>query len=401
LWMLLRSWDCFGCCSMNHLANNLLIGVNMERRLKILVLEDVPDDVGLIERELRKGGLRFETMPVDSKPEFIQALRQFSADVILSDHSLPQFNSFEALRLCRRLGITIPFILVTGSVSEEFAVTCLREGADDYVLKSNLIRLPNAIVNSLKKKQLEKERKQSDKAIREQNDELVKINRELDSFVYSVSHNLRAPLMSVLGLLNLAKMNDNKEEMNQYFEMMEHSIQKLDHTLKEILDYSRNARKEVDLNVVDIREVMQDCIERLLYMEGSEKVTKTMDISENSPLYCDAYRLLVIFNNLLSNSIKYRDPKKSENYVHFDIKIGKDLLTIRVQDNGIGVSDDFLPKIFNMFYRATERSEGAGLGLYIVKETVQKLGGDVEVQSEFGVGTTFDISIPNKVPVEV
>ena len=372
----------------------------MERSLKILVLEDVPDDVGLIERELRKGGLRFETCRVDSKPEFIRALRQFKADVILSDHSLPQFNSFEALKLCRRLGISIPFILVTGSVSEEFAVTCLKEGADDYVLKSNLIRLPNAIVNSLKKKQLEKDRKQSDKAIREQNDELVKINRELDSFVYSVSHNLRAPLMSVLGLLNLAKMNDSKEEMNQYFEMMEHSIQKLDNTLKEILDYSRNARKEVDLKRVDIREVMDDSIERLLYMEGSEKVNKIIDITGDSPLYCDDYRLLVIFNNLLSNSIKYLDPKKAENYVHFQIHIDRDFLTARVQDNGIGVSNDFLPKIFNMFYRATEKSEGAGLGLYIVKETVQKLGGTVDVQSEFGVGTTFQIEIPNRVPVE-
>ncbi len=220
----------------------------------------------------------------------------------------------------------------------------------------------------------------------------------MDSFVYSVSHNLRAPLMSVLGLLNLAKMNDTKEEMNQYFEMMEHSIQKLDNTLKEILDYSRNARKEIDIKQVDIREIIDDSIERLLYMEGSEKVSKTMNISEQSPLYSDTYRLLVIFNNLLSNSIKYRDPKKTENFVRFDVKIEKTLLTIRVEDNGIGVAKDFLPKIFNMFYRATEKSEGAGLGLYIVSETVQKLGGKIDVQSEFGVGTTFEIQIPNKIP---
>lgn len=370
----------------------------MDKPLKILVLEDVEDDVGLIERELRKGGLKFETARVDNKKEFIDALRQYRADVILSDHSLPQFNSFEALKLCRRSGVTIPFILVTGSVSEEFAVTCLKEGADDYVLKSNLIRLPNAITNSLKQKQLEKERQQTDKAIREQNDELVKINRELDSFVYSVSHNLRAPLMSVLGLLNLAKLNDRKEDLNQYFEMMEHSIQKLDNTLKEILDYSRNARKDLDLQQVNIREVIADSIERLQYMEGSERVTKNIDIIEQGPLYCDSYRLLVILNNLLSNSIKYRDPKKSENFVHFYIAIEKSLLTVRVQDNGIGIPSDFLPKIFNMFYRATERSEGAGLGLYIVRETVQKLHGKIEVHSEYGVGTTFEIEIPNKIP---
>lgn len=368
----------------------------MEQPLKILVLEDVQDDVGLIERELRKGGLSFETTRVDSKPEFIQALREYSADVILSDHSLPQFNSFEALKLCRRSGVTIPFILVTGSVSEEFAVTCLKEGADDYVLKSNLIRLPNAIINSLKQKRLEMERKKSDRAIREQNDELVKINRELDSFVYSVSHNLRAPLMSVLGLLNLAKISDRKEDVSQYFEMMEHSIQKLDNTLKEILDYSRNARKDIEVQQANIRDIVNDSIDRLLYMEGSMEVSKKIDIIEQYPLYCDAYRLLVIFNNLLSNSIKYRDPQKEENFVHFYITIEKEVLTISVQDNGIGIPADFVPKIFNMFYRATERSDGAGLGLYIVRETVQKLGGTIQVQSEHGVGTTFEIQIPNR-----
>ncbi|HYI78238.1 MAG TPA: response regulator, partial [Chryseolinea sp.] len=262
----------------------------MSEPLKILVLEDIQDDVGLIERELRKGGLRFETMRVDSKADFLEALRAYKADVILSDHSLPQFDSFEAIKLCRRLGVTIPFILVTGSVSEEFAVTSLKQGADDYVLKSNLIRLPNAIINALKQKQLEKERQESDKAIRDQNDELVKINRELDSFVYSVSHNLRAPLMSVLGLLNLAKMNDTREELNQYFEMMEHSIQKLDNTLKEILDYSRNARKDIEIKQINIREIIDDSIERLQYMEGSENVVKTTNIIEQSPLFSDAYR---------------------------------------------------------------------------------------------------------------
>lgn len=379
----------------------MLNEITMQKPLKILVLEDVQDDVGLIERELRKGGLSFETTRVDSRQAFIDALRQYHADIILSDHSLPQFNSFEALKLCRRSGISIPFILVTGSVSEEFAVTCLKEGADDYVLKSNLIRLPNAIVNSLKQRELEKERKKSDQALREQNDELVKINKELDSFVYSVSHNLRAPLMSVLGLLNLARIQENKDQMDQYFEMMEHSIQKLDNTLKEILDYSRNARKEVEVQQVNIRDIVNESIRRLLYMEGSEQIKKTIDIIEQSPLYADAYRLLVIFNNLLSNSIKYRDPQKEENFIHFYITIEKTMLTIRIQDNGIGIPSNFLPKVFNMFYRATERSEGAGLGLYIVRETVQKLGGKVDVQSEYGVGTTFEIEIPNKVPFQL
>src|SRR5882762_2298948 len=113
----------------------------MNTTLRILILEDVQDDVVLIEYALRKDGIQFEMMQVDSQEMFIRGLHEFKPDVILSDHSLPQFNSMEALKICRAQGLTIPFILVTGTMSEEFAVSCLKEGADDYVLKLNLTRL--------------------------------------------------------------------------------------------------------------------------------------------------------------------------------------------------------------------------------------------------------------------
>ncbi|MEO7989805.1 MAG: ATP-binding protein [Chryseolinea sp.] len=368
--------------------------------IKILLLEDLEDDAGLIERELHKMGLRFEMKRVDTKSEFIESLRGYKADVILSDHSLPQFNSFDALKLCRRAGLLVPFILVTGTVSEEFAVSCLKQGADDYVLKSNLTRLPTAINNSLRQKKLEAERKRAEIALRTQNEELVKINKELDSFVYSVSHNLRAPLMSVLGLLNLAKMNNHEQDsiFDSYFNMMEHSIQKLDETLKEILDYSRNARNQLNIKKTDVKDILDDSIERLKYMVGSDQISKAITVEENSVLYSDPYRLQVIFNNLLSNATKYRDQQKENSFVNFTITIDGQKAIIQCQDNGIGISDELLPKVFDMFFRATELSEGAGLGLYIVKETVDKLKGTITLFSQLGVGTIIKLEIPNLPP---
>lgn len=375
--------------------------MDKDKELKILMLEDLPEDMGLIEYFLKKGGLKFISKQVDSKDEFIEALKEFKPDVILSDHALPKFNSIDALIICKKTSVHAPFILVTGTVSEEFAVNCLKQGADDYVLKSNLTRLPTAILNSLKQRQVSAKRKQAERALRKQNEELVKINKELDSFVYSVSHNIRAPLMSVLGLVNLAKLDEGSNgnansAFKQYFSMMESSIHRLDDTLKEILDYSRNARSNLNIEKINMRTLLEDGFERLKYIEGSELIDKRIFVEESQDhFYSDSYRLMVIFHNLISNSIKYRDPNKDSPFISIAIKTTHENAVIRFEDNGIGIPEEYLSKIFDMFFRATDRSEGAGLGLYIVRETVEKLNGSITVDSHANEGTVFDIIIPN------
>lgn len=368
-----------------------------DKVLKILMLEDLQDDVGLIERTLRKEGINFYSKRVDSEDEFAECLVSFRPDVILSDHALPQFNSLQALTICRKQAVNVPFILVTGTVSEEFAVSCLKQGADDYVLKSNMVRLPSAIHNALKQRQQEVKRKKAERTLRKQNEQLLKINKELDSFVYSVSHNLRAPLMSVLGLINLVQLESPKgdQRLNGYFQMMQHSIHKLDDTLKEILDYSRNARSSLAVTEVDIHKLIQESFERMKYMEGSEHIRKSVELTDGSGFFTDAYRLSVIVNNLVSNAIKYRDPAKHHNDLLVKASLSPTELQLIVRDNGIGIAPEYMPRIFEMFFRATERSEGAGLGLYIVKETVDKLRGTIEVASSLGGHTTFTVTLPN------
>jgi PAS domain S-box-containing protein len=134
--------------------------------LKILILEDSQEDVGLIEHELRKGGIDFVSLIVDKETEFQNALLEFKPEVIICDHSLPQFNSIEALHLCKQygkqFGTSIPFILVTGSVSDEFAAQVIKLGADDYILKDRLKRLPASIAGALSKCQAESEKHKVD-----------------------------------------------------------------------------------------------------------------------------------------------------------------------------------------------------------------------------------------------
>lgn len=370
----------------------------MERELKILMLEDQEEDAGLVDRALQKENFHFTRIRVDTREEFIHSLDTFQPDVILSDHALPQFNSIEALKICQARKMEVPFILVTGAVSEEFAVNCLKRGADDYVLKSNLSRLPLAIRYALRQHRYEHNRHVQESMLRKQNEELVKINHELDSFVYSVSHDLRSPLASILGLINVAKLDlkKNQDTVDEYLKMIERSVLKLDTTLREILDYSRNSRGDLIIAEIDLQQLIGNVLSQLEDIPGFQEVKKQINVVGHTSLLSDAYRLSVILSNLISNAVKYRDPHKASQFVDIHATITPVQMIMVVRDNGIGIQQEYVSKVFNMFYRATDRSQGSGLGLYIVKEMVDKLKGTIMITSEAGKETLVSLTIPNR-----
>ncbi len=127
---------------------------------KILHLEDVKSDAELVARTLKKNNIQFDQLIIDTKVEYLEALNDFSPDIILCDHSLPSFNSFEALQILKSRALNIPFIVITATMSEEVAMTVVREGADDYILKDRLIRLPFVVINAIEKYRYEKDREQ-------------------------------------------------------------------------------------------------------------------------------------------------------------------------------------------------------------------------------------------------
>ncbi|MGN6646226.1 MAG: ATP-binding protein, partial [Cytophaga sp.] len=331
------------------------------------------------------------------KEEFIKGIKEYKPDVILSDHSLPQFNSLEAHKICLSEQLYVPFILVTGAVSEEFAVACLKNGIDDYILKSNLSRLPTAILSALKQRELEKMKIEALRELKEQNEQILKINKELDSFIYSISHSLRGPLSTVSGLLNLAEIEGgaNNKNVKELHQMMETCIKRLDTTLGQMVDQSKNARLDIDTEAIDINAIIDKSIKNVSYLPGSENTEVTVINTSKVSFYSDAYRLEVIFNSLLSNAIKYRDFTKEKAIVLIQYVCTPETVAISFKDNGLGIPEKFLPKVFNMFYRASERSDGAGLGLYIVKEFVEKLKGTVNISSVENESTTVTIILPN------
>ncbi|MBL6449915.1 PAS domain S-box protein [Fulvivirga sp. 29W222] len=219
-------------------------------------------------------------------------------------------------------------------------------------------------------------------------------NNELDHFVYKVSHDLRAPLSSILGLVNLAQHQENDDDLLQYIGLIENRVKQLDHFINDVLSHSKNLKLAITVDPINFNDMIEGCFTDLSYLPNAQKVNIKTDISSNL-FYSDRWRINEIFRNLISNAIKYLNPDIDDPYVEIEIEVTDDLANIRFRDNGIGIEEDTLPKVFEMFYRATEYSEGSGIGLYIVKNAIEKLGGKIKIESLHQVGTFFDITVPN------
>ncbi len=240
------------------------------------------------------------------------------------------------------------------------------------------------------------ERERSRLMLRQKNEELKKTNFELDHFVYSAAHDLRAPLTSVMGLINVIRLHNQSQETETYLSLIEKSMQRLDRFVKDIVTYSRNARTAIEQKPVQVRALLQRIIEEHQFMPKAADVMAFINIQgEEIPFYSDEKRVCDIFRNLMANAIRFADHHKQQAFVQIDLHIFADYVRIRVEDNGQGISKQHLGKVFDMFYRASENSQGAGLGLYIVRETVQRLNGEIRVVSELGQGSTFEVMLPN------
>jgi PAS domain S-box-containing protein len=253
-----------------------------------------------------------------------------------------------------------------------------------------------AIVRDISdRKRSEEERKQLAVELTQRNEDLSKINAELDRFVYSASHDLRAPIASLLGLIDVARLEKNIDNLVSLFDMQKKSLQRLDHFIKDIVDHSRNTRLQVESEEISFEDIVNGSFEHLQFMENASRIKKIISVEQSGVFYTAHSRLEIVLNNLISNAMKYADLRKNNPSIEVRVKTNSETAEIHVIDNGEGIPDDAKPKIFDMFYRASLSGAGSGLGLYIVKEAVQKLNGSITVHSEYGKGTEFVVVIPN------
>ena len=223
---------------------------------------------------------------------------------------------------------------------------------------------------------------------------LTKSNEELDRFVYSTSHDLRAPLASVLGLINLSSKTENMDEIKKYLGMMEKRVHSLDSFIKDITDYSRNNGLRVNKTKINLHEMASEIWESLRYTLGAEEITFTINFAEDFKVESDSTRLHTILSNLISNAIRYHDNRKENKFIQLSCQQTEGSFSLHIEDNGQGIDPQYQKRIFDMFFRANENSSGSGLGLYIVKETITKLSGSIQLESVPRVGSTFTLKFP-------
>ena len=228
-----------------------------------------------------------------------------------------------------------------------------------------------------------------------QNSKLVIANKELDKFVYSASHDLRAPISSLQGLIEVMKLEEDINEFKIYLGLMSESLNKQDKYIRDIIDYSRNTRKQTTISEVNLNTIIDEAIVQQKFTKDSHKLKITTDLAIDK-IKSDELKLKIIINNFLSNAIKYADPEKDEQFFSIKTYRNKNCCKIEFKDNGIGIATKYQDKIFDMFFVTNNTNNGSGLGLYIVKEAVANLNGTITVASVEKIGTTFTLIIPDK-----
>jgi signal transduction histidine kinase/ligand-binding sensor domain-containing protein len=225
--------------------------------------------------------------------------------------------------------------------------------------------------------------------------QLNKTIKELDAFLYSASHDLASPLKSILGLVNLAKHEKLDPTTEVYLDHIEKSVRKLEGVIQTLMQHSFNTKAEAQVQKIHLKDLTLETIDELRFTDDAERMKFHYDL-DDAKVVADPTRLKIILSNLISNAIKYRDPAKKANQVSVSFKRHPHTWTLDILDNGIGIDKSRLDRVFEMFYRATESAKGSGLGLYIVKDTVERLGGKIEASSELGKWTRFTITFPEK-----
>lgn len=355
-------------------------------RTRILYIDDESNNLLAFQAGFRRF---YEIYTADNVTDGMSILNEKDIQVIIADQRMPKTTGVEFFNIIRKAHPEPVRILLTGYADLDVVIDAINRGEIfRYIRKPwDEIELTTAIQNAF-------ELYQTRKQLKSKIEELEKTNDELNRFVYSTSHDLRSPLANILGILNLAKLQQPEKEVSSYFEMIEGCVNKMDGFIHKTIEYYKGIRLDDVNEEVDFSKLFNDSI-ALCNMQNP-LIVFDVKVSQPVPFSCDAFRLSVILNNLTSNAVKYQRREESHPKVVLSADVTEQRAVLHIEDNGVGIIEEHLNKIFQIFFRSTDFKNGLGIGLYIVKEALTRIGGEIFVKSDFGKGTAFTLVVPNR-----
>lgn len=357
-------------------------------RIRVLYLDDEENNLNAFKAGFRR---EYEIYTFSDHVEALRILDEVEIHVAITDQRMPRITGVEFFEKVVQKHPDVVRILLTAYTNSQTIIDAINKGKiHSYVIKPwDPQHLRSVIEASYDTYQARKE-------LQLKNEELLKANEELSRFVYSASHDLRAPLMSILGLVEISRMEKGTGDPYHYLDMIETSVKRLDVFIQNIIDYYQNARSEQSHARINFHVLIKDVIESLKNMDPN--IEFKIDIKQSGDFICDEFRLRVILSNIVSNAIKYQKQDSDAPWVEIKIDANAERATIKIGDNGVGILKEHLDNVFKMFFRTKsnqKHSPGTGIGLYIVKEALAKLNGSIDVHSVVNEGTTFTLLIPN------
>lgn len=352
--------------------------------VKVLYIDDEEHNLQAFKASFRR---QYEIYTAISAADGLKILQYIEIHVIIADQKMPETTGVQFFKSIKESFPDPIRILLTGYTDIEALADAINHGdVYRYITKPwSDLELHNSIKNAY-------DAYRSKIDLRNKVIELEKTNDELNRFIYSISHELRAPLVSVIGIVNLVKMEGLFNSSGEYWSLIEICANKLDFYIQKTLQYYKNNKNIAEHSAVHFSQLVSELVN--LYSYSEKDTAFNINIQQEVPFYNDAFRIEVILGNLINNAIKYQKVTEPNKQVNIDIIVDSCQAEISISDNGIGILNDHLEKIFNQFFKS-KNHHGSGLGLFIVKEALTRIKGKIEVVSSLTVGTTFKITIPN------
>jgi two-component system NtrC family sensor kinase len=360
--------------------------------LRILLLEDSPLDAELTISTLKAGGIECHVHRVETREEYQQAIDERNFDVILADYALPTFDGVSALKIAAVQCPEIPFIFVSGSIGEELAIECLKQGATDYVLKERMVRLVPCVNRALREARDRRDRKRAEEALMH-NEKIAMLGR----LAATVAHEINNPLSSVTNVLYLLSTQPElTNDSRVLIEMAQNELKRVADISHQTLSFYRESAHVVALDVAEV-------IEGVLWLFDKQIRHKNI-VVERRIEYRQKFaafpgELRQALSNLISNAIHAIRPNgRMIIRVHESVRrsTGERGVCFVIANNGTGIARTDRHLIFEPFF-STKGENGTGLGLWVTKGIIEKHKGTIRVRStqgEVGSGTTFSIFLP-------